>query len=101
MPNDAKKKKPSPYTMYMGIPHREKLRRMQGFCLANDIQISSGCILRTLLEHIPEQSPEFLDKVRVQAAKEKEEKSEKFQESNSARIRGAKGGKTRGKRGRN
>jgi len=101
MPNDAKKKKPSPYTMYMGIPHREKLRRMQGFCLANDIQVSSGCILRTLLEHVPEQSPEFLEKVRVMAAKEKEEKSEKFLESTSARIRSAKGAKTRARRGKN
>jgi hypothetical protein len=101
MPNDAKKKKPSPYTMHMGIPHREKLRRMQGFCLANDIQVSSGCILRTLLEHIPEQSPEFLEKVRVMAVKEKEEKSEKFLESTSARIRSAKGAKGRTKRGKN
>jgi hypothetical protein len=53
------------------------------------------------LEHVPEQSPEFLEKVRVMAAKEKEEKSEKFQESTIARIRGTKGGKTRAKRGKN
>ncbi|HWA09502.1 MAG TPA: hypothetical protein VG838_08645 [Opitutaceae bacterium] len=89
MPIEAKKKD-SPYTMYMGRPQREKLQRMQGYCIANGIQISSGGILRTLLEHVPEQSADFLAKVKVQAAREKEEKQEKFQAST--------GGKKRGKR---
>jgi len=90
MPIEAKKKE-SPYTMYMGPTQREKLRRMQGYCIANGLQVASGCILRTLLEHVPEQSADFLAKVKVQAVREKEEKKEKFQASTGGRKRGKRG----------
>ena len=88
MPSPTTNKK-GVYSMFLGREHREKLQRMQGACIANGIQISSGCILRTLLEHVPEHSADFTAKVRVQAEKEKAEKLERFQAVTKGRKRGS------------
>jgi hypothetical protein len=87
MPNNAKKKKPSPWTMYMDEPQREKIMRLQGHFMAQGERISGGCILRAILDQAPENSPEFFEKVKAFAEKEGEVKLKKFQESLGAKPR--------------
>lgn len=61
-----------PFSMKMGSGSREKLQRMLAFCLMNGLEANSGVILRTLLQHAPERSAEFLGQVRDRMAEEKD-----------------------------